>query len=157
MVDSAWIVNSALTPLNPGDTAEDKLKPKMSASLRNAYILADERHDLDYFRSILAEHQEAEKQLQEEIAAKEAEKQEKEAKKEERAAKASEKTKGSEKKAKRKSTAKSKDAVTDEDEMDVDDKESVEAKPSKKRKKDADSDAEGAKVTDFHSTHTSPS
>ncbi|KAL1304017.1 hypothetical protein AAFC00_000458 [Neodothiora populina] len=136
----AWIVNTALTPLNPGDTAEDKLKPKMSQSLKNAYALAEERHDIEYFKQILQEHQEAEKELQEELAAKEAEKAEKAAKKQER----TENEKVKEKKEKRKSTAKSKDAVSDEDEMDVDGKAEA-AKPSKKRKKEAESEGEGAK------------
>lgn len=116
----------------------------MSASLKKAYELAEERHDLDYFKKILHDHQESEKAIQEEKAAKEAEKQEKAAKKAERA----ESAKTKEKKEKRKSSAKSKDTVSDEDEMDVDGKADSKAKPSKKRKERADSDGEEAKVSD---------
>ena len=150
---SAWIVNTALTPLNPGDTAESTLKPKMSVSLKNAYALAEERHSIDYFKGILDEHQEAEKSVQEELAKKEAEKQEKLAAKAARAEKAAENKDKKEKAAKRKSTAKSKEAVSEEDDMDIDDKAATESKPSKKRKKDAESDGEGAKVRSHSFPH----
>lgn len=146
MFYSAWIVNSALTPLAPGDCAEEKYGKKITASLKKAYLLAEERHPIEYFKEILQEHQEAEKERQEELAKKEAEKEEKKAAKAEKAAKTTDKKDATEKKTKRKSTAKSKDTVSDEDEMDVDEKEETAAKPSKKRKKEADSDAESAKV-----------
>ncbi|KAF1351256.1 hypothetical protein BDV97DRAFT_398204 [Delphinella strobiligena] len=141
----AWIVNSALTPLAPGDCAEEKYGKKITASLKKAYLLAEERHPIEYFKEILQEHQEAEKERQEELAKKEAEKEEKKAAKAEKAAKTTDKKDSTEKKTKRKSTAKSKDTVSDEDEMDVDEKEETAAKPSKKRKKEAESDAESAK------------
>ena len=140
---SAWIPNTALTPINPGDTAEDKLKPKMSNSLKAAYALAEERHPITFYKDILNEYTKAEKLRREEIAQKEAERLEKNAKKAERAEKAAENKDKKDKKEKRKSTSKSKDAVSEED--DADEKETETKPKNNKRKKDLESDGEGAK------------
>lgn len=125
---SAWLVNTALTPLTDEDVAEDKIKAKMSASLKLAYELARERHDLDFFKNILRVHEKEEKEYQEALAKENAEREEK------AAAKKAEAAKPKEKKEKRKSIAKAKESG---DDMEVDEKPS-----SKKRKKAADSDGD---------------
>ncbi|KAH0152927.1 hypothetical protein KCU86_g21360, partial [Aureobasidium melanogenum] len=135
----SWMVNTSLTKLEPGDCTPDKQTGKMSKALKEAYDIAEERHDLDYFKNMLDEFMQAQKQAQEEEAAKQAEKEAKAAKKAEKAA--ADKTK--EKKDRRKS--KSKETVSDADDMDLDVPEDAEAKPTKKRKKDADSEGEGPK------------
>lgn len=118
--------------------AEDKIKPKMSQSLRKAYELARERPDLDFFKGLLREHEEFERSQREEAELAAAEKEEKAAA---AAIKKAEAAKAKDKKEKRKSIAKSKDTVSGDD-MDVDEKPA-----SKKRKKAADSDGEEAKVS----------
>ncbi|KAH0312646.1 hypothetical protein KCU74_g13629, partial [Aureobasidium melanogenum] len=135
----SWMVNTSLTKLEPGDCTPDKQTGKMSKALKEAYDIAEERHDLDYFKNMLDEFMQQQKQAQEEEAAKQAEKEAKAAKKAEKAA--ADKTK--EKKDRRKS--KSKETVSDADDMDLDVPENAEAKPTKKRKKDADSEGEGPK------------
>ena len=137
---SSWMVNTSLTKLEPGECTPDKQTGKMSKALKEAYDIAEERHDLDYFKNMLEEFMQAQKQAQEDEAAKQAEKEAKAAKKAEKAA--ADKTK--EKKDRRKS--KSKETVSDADDMDLDAPEDAEAKPTKKRKKEADSEGEGPKV-----------
>lgn len=95
---------------------------KKSKSLWNAYEVASEEHDLDYFKGVLRD---AEKARQEEIQ-----------KKEEAEAKKLEKKD----KNKRKSTAA---AVDDDVEMEDADGDGDAKKKSKKRKKDTESDLEG--------------
>lgn len=124
---SAWIVNTNLTPLDASECKEVSEKNK-SKQLYRAYQVAAEEHDLQHFKSLLADHQAA---LQQEIEEEEAKEAAKEAAKAEKNAK----------KGKRKSKA----AETDVEMEDVDD--SKKAKGSaKKRKKDAETDGEADKV-----------
>ncbi|CAG8113567.1 unnamed protein product [Penicillium salamii] len=126
----AWIPNMSLSPLDPAECKDISEKNK-SKGLVTAYKIASEGHDLDYFKKVLIDHQEA---IEQELAEAEALDAEKEAEKE--AAKVAKETK----KGKRKSKA----ADTDVEMEDADD--SKKAKPaSKKRKKDADTDAEAEK------------
>jgi hypothetical protein len=134
------MVNTSLTKLEPGDCTPDKQTGKMSKALKEAYDIAEERHDLDHFKNMLEEFMQAQKQAAEEDAAKQADKEAKAAKKAEKAA--ADKTK--EKKDRRKS--KSKETVSDADDMDLDIPDDAAAKPTKKRKKDAESEGEGPKV-----------
>ena len=114
--------NTDLTPISPDDCKDVDPKGK-SKPLQDAYRIASENHELQDFKDILVEHQEA---VNEDIARKE----EKEAKK---AAKAD--------KARRKSEVTAKD----EDDMDID--EETEKPKSKKRKKAVESYDEDEKVT----------
>jgi hypothetical protein len=134
------MVNTSLTKLEPGECTPDKQTGKMSKALKEAYDIAEERHELDHFKNMLEEFMQQQKQAQEDEAAKQAEKEAKAAKKAEKAA--ADKTK--EKKDRRKS--KSKETVSDADDMDLDVPEGTEAKPTKKRKKEAESEGEGPKV-----------
>lgn len=138
------MVNTSLTKLEPGECSLDKQTGKMSKALKEAYDIAEEQHDLDYFKNMLEEFMQQQKQAQEEEAAKQAEKEAKAAKKAEKAEKAATDKTTKEKKDRRKS--KSKETVSDADDMDLDIPDDAEAKPSKKRKKDADSEGEGPKV-----------
>lgn len=126
-LDSAWITNTELTPLDPETCKEISEKAK-SKNLMAAYELAAENHDLAYFKEMLVDHQ---RFIEEE----------EEAKAEREAKKAS--------KAKRKSVDTSATADNENggvDEMDVDE-DAGETKPkSKKRKKEADSDGDTEKV-----------
>jgi hypothetical protein len=112
-----------LTPLDPADCKDisEKNKPK---GLIAAYKVAAEGHDLQHFKSLLADHQAA---LQQEIEEAEAEENAKAAAKAEKAKKTKRKSKGGE---------------TDVDMEDVDDKK---PKASKKRKT-ADTEGETEKV-----------
>ncbi|THW48895.1 hypothetical protein D6D21_02704 [Aureobasidium pullulans] len=139
----SWMVNTSLTKLEPGECSLDKQTGKMSKALKEAYDIAEEQHDLDYFKNMLEEFMQQQKQAQEEEAAKQAEKEAKAAKKAEKAEKAATDKTTKEKKDRRKS--KSKETVSDADDMDLDIPDDAEAKPSKKRKKDADSEGEGPK------------
>lgn len=114
---SAWLVNTGLTPLDPSECA--KPSTKMTKSLQQAYEVAAEGHDLEYFKQLLQQFQEETQAIEEERAAAQAEAAEKAAAK---AAKAEAKAR------------KSKEEGADS-----------EAKPSKKRKKGEESDAD-AKV-----------
>ncbi|KAI4790971.1 hypothetical protein E4T45_13067, partial [Aureobasidium sp. EXF-8846] len=136
----SWMVNTSLTKLEPGECTPDKQTGKMSKALKEAYDIAEERHELDHFKNMLEEFMQQQKQAQEDEAAKQAEKEAKAAKKAEKAA--ADKTK--EKKDRRKS--KSKETVSDADDMDLDVPEGAEAKPTKKRKKEAESEGEGPKA-----------
>ena len=119
---SAWIPNTDLNPLDPEDckNVSDKGKTK---SLIAAYEVASEKHDLQHFKNILAQH---EREVQAHIEAAEA-------KEAEKAAKAERK--------KRKSEAAAAAAVEDVEMEDADDAGETK-KSSKKRKKDVDSDDE---------------
>ncbi|KAF2224943.1 hypothetical protein BDZ85DRAFT_294777 [Elsinoe ampelina] len=119
----AWMVNTALTKLDPSEINLNSEK-KMQPALKDAHRIASEGHDLDHFKSVLRQHEEEVKEIEklerEEFERKQAEKEEKEARKAE--------------KERRKSK------VADDDAMDVD-----EDKPTKKRKKEAESEGEGPK------------
>ncbi|KAJ5971162.1 uncharacterized protein N7479_001080 [Penicillium vulpinum] len=119
----AWVPNTSLTPLNPADCKEISEKNK-SKSLINAYKVASEGHNLQYFKKLLNDHQAAIDQEEAELEAQEAEK---------AAAKAAKEAK--------KGKRKSKGADTDVEMEDVEDSKKSKAS-SKKRKKDVETDAE---------------
>lgn len=137
---SAWMVNTTLTKLQADDCVVNEKDKKMTKALQLAYTTAAEQHDLDYYKDMLKQFQEAMKDEAEEKRLKEVERAEAEAKKAEKAEKSAADKDGKDKKARRKSKAAAGDDAMDVDEVDG------EAKPSKKRKKDAESEGEGAKV-----------
>lgn len=109
-----------------------------------AYKVASEDHDINYFKGLLKDFEEEQARFDEELKAAQAAEEEKLAKKAEKEAKAIEdaaKSGGDKKKAR-----KSKGGDSDDVEMG----DAEQAKPSKKRKKDAESDAEGGKVRQSH-------
>lgn len=122
---SAWIPNTDLTPLDP-ESCKDVNEKGKAKSLVEAYRVASENHDLQYFKDMLADHQRALEQDQEEREAREAAKTAKQDKK------------------KRKSM----DAA-DEQEDDATDAGAEKRKSTKKRKKDVESDVESDKVSGF--------
>ncbi|KAF4769451.1 hypothetical protein HAV15_008353 [Penicillium sp. str.  len=122
----AWVPNTNLTPLDPAECKNISEKNK-SKSLVNAYKVASEGHNLQYFKKLLNEHQAAIDQEEAEFEAQEAEK---------AAAKAAKDAK--------KGKRKSKGAETDVEMEDADDSKKSKA-PSKKRKKDVETDAEAEK------------
>lgn len=119
---SAWVPSTQLSPLEPA-ACKDASEKNKTKGLLAAYKVAAEGHDLQYFKSLLADHQAA---LQREIEEAEAEE----------AAKAEAKAEKA-----KKSKRKSKGADTDVEMEDADDK-----KSTKKRKKDAETDGEADKV-----------
>lgn len=148
---SGWHVNTDIAPLDMDEVkavVEKDEQGKRSKALWEAYKIAAEGHDLKHFKEVLAEHEQYAREIAEEKAARDAEKAEKAAKKAERAEKAA--TKG-EKAAKRKSKGAADGEEEEEEDVDMEDAEDDEApkkaKGSKKRKKDADSDGETAKVS----------
>ncbi|KAK2877281.1 hypothetical protein FQN49_001286 [Arthroderma sp. PD_2] len=114
----AWIPNADLTPLNPEDCKDISEKNK-SKALIAAYHVAAEGHDLDHFKTMLADHERA---LKEDL-------EEKEAKAAAKAAKQDKK--------KRKSME-----VADEPEDEEMEDAGEKKKSSKKRKKDLESEGE---------------
>ncbi|KAJ5816935.1 hypothetical protein N7447_009168 [Penicillium robsamsonii] len=122
----AWVPNTNLTPLDPAECKNISEKNK-TKSLINAYKVASEGHNLQYFKKLLNDHQAAIDQEEAEFEAQEAEK---------AAAKAAKEAK--------KGKRKSKGAETDIEMEDADDSKKSKA-PSKKRKKDAETDAEAEK------------
>jgi cobalamin biosynthesis protein CobT len=136
VIHSTWLVNTGLTPLEPEECTTKPIK--MSKSLQQAYAIAAEGHDLDFYKQVLADFQEESARLEAEAQTKKEEAETKAAAKAEKDAKA----KDGEAKDKKKKSRKSKAA--DEDDIEMEDAEAP--KSSKKRKKDADSDGEGPKV-----------
>ncbi|CAI7636205.1 unnamed protein product [Penicillium glandicola] len=122
----AWVPNTNLTPLDPAECKNISEKNK-SKSLINAYKVASEGHNLQYFKKLLNDHQAAIDEEEAEFEAQEAEK---------AAAKAAKEVK--------KGKRKSKGAETDVEMEDADDSKKTKA-PSKKRKKDVETDAEAEK------------
>jgi hypothetical protein len=126
-------VNSDLLPYNEDDVkkeVESGNSTKKNKALWEAYVIASEGHDLDFFKDVLAKHDQA---MQEDALAKEA--------------KAEEKAKKADKATKRKSTAGDvSDDVDMEDAGDETAPSAKKAKASKKRKKEDDSDGEPEKV-----------
>lgn len=118
---SAWIPNTDLAPLSPEDCKAVPPQKKTKALIA-AYEVAAEGHDLQHFKSLLADHARA---LEEDEEAREAA--------------AAEKAAKAESKKKRKSEVK---AVDEDTEMADADAEAPAKKSSKKRKKEADSDDE---------------
>lgn len=128
MIDSAWIPNTNLKPLDPAECKEVSEKNK-AKQLLGAYKVAAEGHDLKHFKELLSDHQAA---IQQEIEEEEREEEEK--------------AKAKAEKATKKNKRKSKGAETDVEMEDAD-----EAKPSKatkKRKKD-ETEVEEDKVSFF--------
>lgn len=116
-----------LKPITPEECKDVPEKGK-SKLLKSAYDVASDGHDLQHFKVILADHQNA---LQQEIEAKEA--------------KAAAKAEKQAKKNKRKSTD-----VVEEEDVDMEDADEGAKKPksSKKRKKSVEADGETSKVSD---------
>ncbi|KAK4628848.1 hypothetical protein CLAFUW4_07948 [Fulvia fulva] len=133
-----WMINTSLTPLEP-EECKSLPTTKMTKMLQQAYQIASEGHDIEYFKGILRTWQEEQEayRLAEEEAEREAERLA-----EEQAAKleAGEEAVVEEKPQKKKGPRKSKGG--DED-VEVEDAEAP--KSSKKRKKDAESDADAPK------------
>jgi uncharacterized protein (DUF305 family) len=122
VLNSAWIPNTDLSPLDPAACKDISEKGK-SKALVAAYNVAAENHDLAYFKNMLADHQAAIQQEEEEREAQEA-------------AKAAAKAAKEAKKNKRKSME-----TRDDVEMeDADDEK--QPKSSKKRKKDAEAEGD---------------
>jgi hypothetical protein len=133
---SAWQVNTDLLDFDleqvKKDVEEDNQKGKKKA-LWDAYKVAAEGHDLQYFKELLDSH---EKAMQDDAELRE----QKEQQKKEKAEKA----------AKRKSTAAAgAEDVEMEDAGDDAAPSAKKAKASKKRKKDDESDGDNEKVYDF--------
>lgn len=122
--DSAWVPNTQLAPLDPADCKDVSEKNK-AKGLIAAYKVAAEGHDLQYFKSLLADHQAA---LQQEIDEAEAEENAKAAAKAEKAKKTKRKSKG---------------ADTD---VDIEDADEKKPKSSKKRKNETEAEAEKVRV-----------
>ncbi|KAJ5291099.1 hypothetical protein N7478_000350 [Penicillium angulare] len=120
----AWIPNTNLTPLDPA-ACKDVSEKNKAKSLISAYKIAAEGHDLQYFKSLLSDHEAALEQEREEA---EREEEEKEKAKAEKAAK--------------KNKRKSKGPETDVEMEDEED--TKKSKATKKRKKD-ETDAETEK------------
>ena len=136
---STWLVNTGLTPLDP-EECNSKTSGKMTKALQEAYSIATEGHDIDYFKKILADHQEELARIEAEAQKKQEEAEAKAAAKAEKDAKAKEAAADKKKKPR-------KSAVKGNDEEDVEMEDAEAPKSSKKRKKEADSDGEGPKVS----------
>jgi hypothetical protein len=126
------MINTNLTPLDPEDCKTTT--SKMSKALLNAYEVASENHDLQYFKDILMQWQEENEAIAKANAEAEAEA--------EAAAKAAAEE-SSKEKPKKKPARKSKAADEEEDAT-----EAKAPKSSKKRKNDAGSEADTPKVCD---------
>lgn len=126
---SAWLPNTELTRLNPEQCKNFPERGK-TKSLVQAYHVAAEGHDLEYFKDMLLDHQKAMQEDQERREAREAAK----AERAERADK--KKQKG--------------EAAEGDEDVDMEDAEeetkSEPKKPSKKRKKEAESEGDEEKV-----------
>jgi hypothetical protein len=127
---SIWIKNTDLTRLDPEDCKDISEKSKKK-DLVEAYKVAAEGHDLQYFKDLLANHQrqveDEERQAEEERLAREEQEAAKQAKKEQK---------------KRKSTA----GKGEDDDVEMAEAGGEKKKSTKKRKKDAESDVEADKV-----------
>jgi septal ring factor EnvC (AmiA/AmiB activator) len=145
------MVNTALTPLDP-EECKEKPKAKMTRALQQAYVLASEKHDLQYYKDMLVQWQKEEQEIAKETAelqrqADEKAAKEAAAKEAAEAAKAAEAEEGKEKKKKKPRKSKGGDEDVEMEDADA-------PKSTKKRKKDAESDAEGVKVRFGHSMLT---
>lgn len=127
ITNSAWIQNTALTPTDP-ETCKNVSEKGKSKQLLSAYHVAAEGHDLEYFKTVLADHDAA---LQQEI--------------EEQEARAADKAEKQAKKSKRKSMDIVDDGAEDIEMGDADD--TKKPKSSKKRKKDAGDEEEKVNLT----------
>ncbi|KAK0805271.1 hypothetical protein LTR57_003596 [Friedmanniomyces endolithicus] len=138
----SWMINTALTPLDPKECLE-KPKAKMTKALQDAYKLGSEDHPMEYYKKLLNLWQEEEQKFAKEVAEREAEQarvaEEKKVQDAENAAK--EETEEAKDKKKKKAPRKSKGG---DDDLEMEDAEAP--KSSKKRKKAADSDAENVQA-----------
>ncbi|KAK0257495.1 hypothetical protein LTS09_007542 [Friedmanniomyces endolithicus] len=138
----SWMINTALTPLDPKECLE-KPKAKMTKALQDAYKLGSEDHPMEYYKKLLNLWQEEEQKFAKEAAEHEAEAarvaEEKKAQDAENAAKVE--TEEATDKKKKKAPRKSKGG---DDDLEMEDAEAP--KSSKKRKKAADSDAENVQA-----------
>ncbi|KAL4913811.1 hypothetical protein BDW62DRAFT_156926 [Aspergillus aurantiobrunneus] len=119
----AWIPNTDLTPLNTA-TCKDVSEKGKTKSLLAAYGVAAENHDLAHFKDMLADHQRAMQQEEEDREAK-------------AAAKAAAKAEKDAKKNKRKSME-----IHDDVDMEGADEGGKQPKSSKKRKKDTEGEGD---------------
>ncbi|KAF2217777.1 hypothetical protein CERZMDRAFT_80456 [Cercospora zeae-maydis SCOH1-5] len=127
-----WMVNTSLTPLTP-EECKTLPKAKMTKALVEAYKVAAEGHDIDYFKDLLRLHQqELESYLQQQ-----AEDEERRAAEADAKAAAAENGEAVPKEKKKKGPRKSKAADEDVDMEDAD-----APKSTKKRKKADESDAD---------------
>lgn len=127
-----WMVNTSLTPLDP-DECNTLPKAKMTKALAEAYKVAAEGHDIDYFKDLLRQHQ----QDMERILQQQAEDEERRAAEAAARAEAAENDEAAPKEKKKKGPRKSKAADEDIEMEDAD-----APKSTKKRKKVDDSDAD---------------
>jgi len=132
------MVNTSLTPLDPAECKE-KPKGKMTKALTSAYELAAEGHDLQYFKDLLVKWQEEEQAIQKEMAEVEARRLEEKAAREAEVEDEAENQVKEKKKKKAQRKSKGGDG-------DVEMADTAAPKSTKKRKKEVESDAEGAKV-----------
>jgi hypothetical protein len=134
------MVNTALTPLDPAE-CETLPKAKMTKALSQAWQLAHQANNLDYFKNLLKVYQEEqaqiEKELREEEERRAQELEEKKAREEEEAKEAAEE----EGKTKKKKPRKSKSGDGDVEMEDAD-----APKSAKKRKKEAESDGDKVEI-----------
>jgi len=126
------MINTSLAKLNPAECVVDENNKKLSKDLKAAYKIAEEEHDLDYYKKMLSEHEKEMQNIAEEQARYEAEIV---AKEQEKADKAAKKLEDKPKSKSRKSKG------AEDSEMDLDGSESKSS--SKKRKKEAESEGEG--------------
>lgn len=115
-------MNTDLTPLTPGEEAPDTKKKNIVP----AYEIAAEGHDLEHFKNMLREHQKDEENGEKQTVR--------------AAAKEAKPAKGDRKK------RKSADVADADEGEEVDESDADKRKAAKKRKKDAESDAESEKV-----------
>ncbi|KAN0072969.1 hypothetical protein V8E54_009083 [Elaphomyces granulatus] len=134
----AWIPNTDLTPLDT-ETCKDVSEKSKTKPLLAAYKVAAENHDLQYFKSLLADHQRAVQLEAEEREAK-------------AAAKAAAKAQKDEKKKKRKSIEVAEEP--EDGELGEDQEAGKKVKSAKKRKKDVESDGENEKPVKTPKTTT---
>lgn len=140
---SQWMVNTSLTPLEPEECLE-RPKTKMTKALVEAYKIASEGHDIDFYKGLLRQHQQDMERYQQEKAELE----------ERIAAEAAAKADAAEteaesalKEKKKKAPRKSKAA---DDDVEMEDADAP--KSTKKRKKTEESDADTPKVI-LHTHH----
>ncbi len=138
------MVNTSLTPLDP---EECKAQPnsKMTNALKNAWKIASEGHDLEYFKGILKTWQEEQAQFEQELREQEEKDAEERARRAEQEAADAERAAEEEKSGKKKS--KSRKSKGGDDDVAMEDADAP--KSSKKRK--VDSDADGGKVSSISS------
>nr|OQO30553.1 hypothetical protein B0A51_01179 [Rachicladosporium sp. CCFEE 5018] len=130
-----WLINSSLKPLDP-EECHTKPQGKMTKALTEAYRIATEKHELDYFKKILRDFDEETARIAAEYAQKEEEAAARAAEKAEKEGEENVEAEGKEKK--KKAPRKSKGG----DDEDVEMEDADVTKSTKKRKKDAESDGE---------------